>query len=192
MIEAVFFDLYETLVTEFDPGWKKKTPLGERLGLGVERFREEWRARRRPRHTGAYRDYRAVLREICETMGETPDEDLIQTLYTERCNAKTAPLREIRRDILGLLEDLEEMKLRIGLITNSEPEEVSAWPRSDLAPFFDDAVFSHKVRYMKPDPDLIIDTCNKAVHAEKVEGATASKILDIGESALLYLDSLTG
>ena len=185
MIEAVFFDLYETL-------GNKKIPLGERLGLGAERFREEWRARRRPRHTGAYRDYRAVLREICETMGETPDEDLIQTLYTERCNAKTAPLREIRRDILGLLEDLEEMKLRIGLITNSEPEEVSAWPRSDLAPFFDDAVFSHKVRYMKPDPDLIIDTCNKAVHAEKVEGATASKILDIGESALLYLDSLTG
>ena len=38
--------------------------------------------------------------------------------------------------------------------------------------------------------NLIIDVCNKAVHAEKVDMAAASQIVNIGESALLYLDSL--
>ena len=38
--------------------------------------------------------------------------------------------------------------------------------------------------------NLIIDVCNRAVHAEKVNVETASEILDIGESAILYLDSL--
>lgn len=38
--------------------------------------------------------------------------------------------------------------------------------------------------------NVIIDICNRAVHAEKVETTTASEILDIGESALLYLDSI--
>jgi len=38
--------------------------------------------------------------------------------------------------------------------------------------------------------NLIIDICNKAVHAEKVDASTASRILDIGESILLYLYSI--
>lgn len=36
----------------------------------------------------------------------------------------------------------------------------------------------------------VIDICNKAVHAEKVDHSAASRIIDIGESALLYLSSI--
>lgn len=37
---------------------------------------------------------------------------------------------------------------------------------------------------------IIIDACNRAVHAEKVDLVTASQVLHIGESAILYLDSV--
>ena len=37
---------------------------------------------------------------------------------------------------------------------------------------------------------LIIDVFNRAVHAEKVDAVTTSRILDVGESALPYLYSL--
>ena len=37
--------------------------------------------------------------------------------------------------------------------------------------------------------NIIIDACNRAVHAEKIDTATASEIVSIGESAILYLDS---
>lgn len=36
----------------------------------------------------------------------------------------------------------------------------------------------------------VINICNKAVHAERVDHLVASKVLDIGESALLYLNSI--
>ena len=38
--------------------------------------------------------------------------------------------------------------------------------------------------------NVIIDACNRAVHAEKVNIETASKVLYLGESTILYLDSL--
>ena len=38
--------------------------------------------------------------------------------------------------------------------------------------------------------NLIIDICNKAVHAENVDASTASRILDIGESTIKYLNSI--
>jgi putative hydrolase of the HAD superfamily len=161
MIRAVFFDLYETLITEFDPGWKRKMPIGTRLGLDPEAFRGEWRARRRERHTGFYRDYRAVLREICRSMGKTVDRELIEKLYAERVAAKAAPFSRIRKDITSLLQDLREMGLKLGLISNSEPEEVMAWPKCDLAPFFDDAVFSHEAECMKPDPEIYRIACRR-------------------------------
>lgn len=40
--------------------------------------------------------------------------------------------------------------------------------------------------------NLIIDVCNRAVHAEKVDMETTSRILDMGDSALLYLDFIMG
>ncbi len=46
MVEAVLFDLYETVVTEFNPHWRDHSALtvGEQLGLREEVFRAEWRA----------------------------------------------------------------------------------------------------------------------------------------------------
>ena len=38
--------------------------------------------------------------------------------------------------------------------------------------------------------NMIIDACNRAVHAEKVNLETAAKVLYLGESTILYLDSL--
>lgn len=164
MIRAVFFDLFETLITEFDPNREKRIPVGTRLDLDAKGFRKEWRARRRERHTGAYKDYPEVLRDIHRAMQVEEgvlDEDLIQTLNAERLTAKAAPFSRIRNDVLGLLHDLRDMELVIGLITNSEHEDVVAWPKSDLSPFFNDAVFSHKVGYMKPDPEIYHIACQR-------------------------------
>jgi hypothetical protein len=38
--------------------------------------------------------------------------------------------------------------------------------------------------------NIIIDVCNRAVHAEKVDALTALKVLDLGTWMLSYLDSL--
>jgi hypothetical protein len=42
VLEAVFIDLYETLITEFDPHWKPMPSTAERLGVDQRAFRAAW------------------------------------------------------------------------------------------------------------------------------------------------------
>ena len=43
-IDAIIFDLYETLITEFSPDWKPECPsVAQRLGMSEEAFASGWR-----------------------------------------------------------------------------------------------------------------------------------------------------
>lgn len=160
-MEAVFFDLFETLITEFDPNWKRRPSVPERLGVDPEVFRAEWRARRTKRHTGAFPDYPSVLREICEVMEQSADEVLIQQLYAERLAAKAVPFAHIEDDVIHALEDIQHMDVKMGLVSNCEPEEVVAWETCRLSGFFDDVVFSYQVDRAKPDPTIYRLACRR-------------------------------
>jgi hypothetical protein len=37
---------------------------------------------------------------------------------------------------------------------------------------------------------IIIDACDRAVHSERIDFVTASQIVEIGESAISYIESL--
>lgn len=43
---AVAFDLFETLVTEFDPQWRPAPTAAEELGVPADRFNDVWRCSR--------------------------------------------------------------------------------------------------------------------------------------------------
>lgn len=50
MIKAVFFDLYETLITEWENNQKKATYSIRELGLDVATYKREWAVRRERRN----------------------------------------------------------------------------------------------------------------------------------------------
>jgi FMN phosphatase YigB (HAD superfamily) len=92
MIEAVFFDLYETLITELDPDWHpgKETPTAELLGIERAVFDAEWQARRLRRMTSAL-DFPSVVRDICAAAGKAAgeiDEQVVADLHARRSRAK--------------------------------------------------------------------------------------------------------
>ena len=149
-IQAVFFDLYETMVTELDPHWKPLPTTAERLGLRQERFTAEWRARQQKRMAGAYADYRSVLREIGSATDHPVDEALIERLYAERLAAKAAPFAHVEDDIIHALEAIRRLGVKLGLISNCTAEEVASWECSTLRALFDDSVLSYQVGYTKP------------------------------------------
>jgi len=66
--EAVVFDLFETLVTEFDPDWRPGPSPGDRLGLPDRIWTSVWRSRHAERMTSVV-DFRGVLREACTVAG---------------------------------------------------------------------------------------------------------------------------
>lgn len=155
-IHAVVFDLFETLVTEFDPEWKPGPSPASRLGVPDEVFARIWRSRHVERMTSVV-DFRGVLRDICVAAaleGDVPVEQIVQTLYTERLAAKAKPLISVDCGVLEALENLRASGLKLGVISDCSIEEVAAWDDSPLARFFDSVVFSYRVGVAKPDPAI--------------------------------------
>jgi putative hydrolase of the HAD superfamily len=163
MMDAVFFDLYETLITEWRDG-KKKADFGspaKSLGIEEKQFKTEWSARRDQRMTGHFRDYQHVLEDICQVFGVTITTDALRDLCRERTRAKSVPFAEIEEGILNTLNQLKEMGIKIGLISNCSSEEITAWAASPLAPLFDDVIFSYEVKLAKPAPEIYALACNR-------------------------------
>jgi putative hydrolase of the HAD superfamily len=171
MIEAVFFDLFETLITEFDPNWKPGPSVAERLGVDEKVFRMEMQARQKKRYIGVFPDYPSVLRDVCQVTGRSTHprplprgesvDEVIKKLNAERLATKAAPFACIEDDVIHALKSIKQMKLKIGLISNCSPEEVVAWDTCRLSCFFDDVVFSYQVGCAKPEPKIYHLACQR-------------------------------
>lgn len=161
--EAVFLDLYETLITEFDPDWQPRPTVADQLGVSAQAFDAEWWARRDARMTGtgAHVDYRDVLRAICGALDHSADDVVLEQLQAERLADKALPFARIEDDVLHMVQNLHRAGVKVGLISNCAPEEVASWATSPLAAYFDDAVLSYQVGYAKPDARIYRLACER-------------------------------
>jgi hypothetical protein len=120
IIQAVVFDLYETLITEYESDWHRGATPAERLGVPPDVFDRAWRSYARARMTEAL-DYGDVLRAICHLAGVVVDarvESVIAALHRERLVAKAKPLLELERPVLDALSQLRAKGLKLGLVSN--------------------------------------------------------------------------
>lgn len=162
MIEVVFFDLFETLVTMFDPQLASAPSLGERLGFDPDAFEAAWRPIRARRYTGAFPDYRDALRSVCASLGRQPDEHVVQVLYEERLAIFAAACLRTSPEVAGLLRQLSAAAIRVRVISNSVREFVTNWQQSPILPLVQDVVFSHDVGFAKPQPEIYLLACARA------------------------------
>lgn len=160
MVHAIFFDLYETLVTEWENNQKKATYSINDLGLDEKTYRKEWSARRDRRMDGTFPDHQSVLRDILVSLGQSINESVLENIHQQRVNAKLVPFNKIEGVIIKMLQILKEKKIRIGLISNCTAEEVEGWQKSQIANLFDDVVFSYEVRQSKPNSNIYLTACN--------------------------------
>ncbi len=157
-IKVVIFDLFETLISEFDAGHPSTTEVAQTLGLPVEDFQREYVNHRPARCTGQL-DYAASLCYIVRKLGGKSPESTIKTLAERRQSAFTAHLRRIEPEILNMLNEVTASGIRIGLISNTDGSEVLDWASSPLVPFFEVTIFSHAVGIVKPDPHIYQHAC---------------------------------
>lgn len=160
-MNAVIFDLYETLITEFDPNWAPLPSVAGRLGLDETAFAAEWKATWHNRMTGALPDYPDALREICTRLKHIPDETIVSELLQERQAAKAKCFLHIEDEVVQMLQRLKRFPIRVGLLSNAAPEQVTAWHDCVLAPFFDVVVFSFEVGLVKPDERIYQLACQQ-------------------------------
>lgn len=154
MIKAVFFDLFETLITEWDGDKKKAKHSTDGLGIEIKVFNKEWSSRREKRMDGTFEDCRSCLIEILRSQNIVVDERAIETFVKRRIQAKKVAFENIDKQIIRTLEEIKDTGVKIGLISNCAPEEVSAWEASTLSELFNDVVFSFKEKCAKPDEEI--------------------------------------
>ncbi|SFD65392.1 putative hydrolase of the HAD superfamily [Paenibacillus catalpae] len=162
--QAVFFDLFETLITEFKNGIRKAPRSNHfvaQLGIDSTLFEREWRSRQEHRMNGTFPDFPSVLKDILNTLGHEVSEETIDNIHDERIASKTIPFNGIDPSILDMLGQLRSAGMKIGLVSNCTPEEVKAWEISALAPYFDDVIFSYAVNTAKPEPLIYQLACKR-------------------------------
>jgi len=184
MINAVFFDLYETLITEWDNGKRKATHSVEELGIPADIFKNEWNIRVEKRMNGTFENYQSVLKDILQSLKMPIDEKVLEIVEGGRIKAKAISFEHIDQPILDALSLLKKMRIKIGLISNCTPEEITTWESSNLADFFDDVIFSFQAKCAKPDPKIYLTACKNL-------GVEPKEALFIGDGGSNELDGAT-
>ena len=163
-IRAVFFDLFETLISEFEGGRRRsnrKYDYDQLLGLSNEVFKTEWGKRQAQRMNGYFATYHDVIRDIAASRDLQTNEESLQHLYMSRIEEKRLPFLHIEPEIIAMLEKLRGEGFKLGLISNCTHEEVTAWGESVLAPYFDACLFSYEAKCSKPDAAIYALACDR-------------------------------
>jgi putative hydrolase of the HAD superfamily len=161
LFKAVFFDLYETLITEWKNEKKKAVYSTHELGLNPKVLKKEWDNRRNLRMDGTFPDHQSVLRDMLISHGIKIDSQVIERVHQARVRAKAVPFQEMHPEVIELLKNLKASGVKIGLISNCAPEEVLSWKSCVLPEFFDAVIFSYEVKCAKPSPQIYHIACEK-------------------------------
>jgi HAD superfamily hydrolase (TIGR01509 family) len=154
MVRAVFFDLFETLITEFADGKRlsqRKYDYKALLGIENAVFKHEWSLRSEQRMRGHYPNFHSVMEDILAAHEMTCAAETIDHLYQERRQEKLLPFQQIDPRMFTLLQALKDRGLRLGLISNCTEEEICGWQDSELSTYFDSVIFSYDAAIAKPD-----------------------------------------
>ena len=160
MARAILFDLFETLISEFDPNWTPGPGTGARIGIDDSVFDELWRQMRDRRMRGRI-DFRDALLEISRLANRSPDAEAVDRVIAERLLAKARPFEKLDPRILDLVAELDARDVRLAVVSNASEEEVAAWRGCALAQVFDAAVFSFEVGRVKPESEIYRIACRK-------------------------------
>lgn len=152
MIRAVIFDMYETLITHYESPLYFGSQMAADAGIPESGFRPLWHASENDRAIG-----KASLEEILTRIlqkNHCYSEELLMKIVNKRMEAKKECFRHLHPEILSMLSELKEQKIRIGLISNCFSEEASVIRNSSLFPYFDAACLSYEQGVQKPDAEI--------------------------------------
>lgn len=179
MINAVLFDVFETLITESAVQPRRASSLGESLGLEREAFRVEWKTRR-PRVVLGQVSLAEALAEISRSLSGSVNTDAVRRICEQRVLEKAAAFAHVSDEVAALITDLADRGVALGVISNCFEEDVRAWPACRMARQFKCAMFSFAEGVAKPEPEIY----RRAVRQLGVRPATTVFVGDGADNEL--------
>ena len=154
-VNAVFFDLFETLITEKSrPDFSTRPPLHERLGCTSDQIVEWWTENEASCMIGGDDGDISRFHRLCREVSSPLTGEEIQALADEQEAWKRTVLGAVDPRLLQLLNSLRRSGITVGIISNAMASEFRAWQSSPLRNSVDDAVFSCDVGLMKPQAEI--------------------------------------
>ena len=161
-MKAVFFDLFETLITEKTrTDFQARAPIHERLGTTKDRSSFWWEENEDAAMKGKFPDCLARFTHLCVAVGSPLTKNDIVAAAQEHEVWKSEVLSCVEPQIFEMLDKVRARGLKVGIISNALPEEVLAWRCCPLQDHVDPVVFSCSVGVMKPAREIFELACSR-------------------------------
>ena len=161
-MKAVFFDLFETLITEKTrKDFQVRAPFHERLGTTEDKSSLWWTENENAAMVGRFPDCLARFTDLCVAVGSPLTKNDIAMAAQEHEAWKSKVLSRVEPQIFEMLRAVRARGLKVGLISNALPEEVLAWRFCPLQDLVDPVVFSCSAGVMKPDREIFELACSR-------------------------------
>ena len=161
-MKAVFFDLFETLITEKTrKDFQARAPIHERLGTTKDKSSLWWAENEDAAMIGKFTDCLARFTDLCIAVGSPLTENEIVMAAQEHEAWKSKVLSWVEPQIFEMLRVVRARGLKVGIISNALPEEVLAWQFCPLQDHVDPVVFSCSVGVMKPNRGIFELACSR-------------------------------
>ncbi len=153
-LKAVVFDLFTTLTSlSHTPGAPGRNSH-ETMGISREEWVEALFNQSRERLIGEITDPVDIIRDIAWKINPDMDEELLGQTARERRVRFRYCLENPPEGVIDSVRRIREAGYRIALVSNADCMEAEGWEGSELASLFDISIFSCRVGYMKPEPEI--------------------------------------
>jgi putative hydrolase of the HAD superfamily len=161
-MKTVFFDLFETLITEKTrSAYRSRTPIYVKLRTTKDRMSKWWEDFGDRVMTGGFPDSLTRFLHIRDEVGSPVSDQEIAEITREYELWKHRVLSKVDPGVFKMLGRVRSLGLGIGIISNAMPNEVLSWDSCPLRDHVDDVVFSCSVGIMKPDREIYELACRR-------------------------------
>lgn len=166
MVQAVIFDMYETLITHYRNPLYFGEQMAKDAGISWNDFKVVWQATDYDRCIG-----NATLEEVLERIlkeNNCYSEKLLKDIAEKRVETKRDCFKHLHKEIIPMFSVLKEKNILIGLISNCFSEEAKVIRESELFTYFDAVFLSYEQGIRKPDIE-IFQRCMKELSVKPSE-----------------------
>jgi putative hydrolase of the HAD superfamily len=150
---AVIFDLFHTL-TSLESTRAPGKNTRDILGVSREAWNKQLLLYSEDRLRGRMKDPFDIIKKMAHAIDPSITDDVIQEAVYNRINRFKYSLEHIDEVTVHTLKKLKSLGKLLGLISNGDVNEIAGWKDSPIQQYFDSAIFSCHVGYMKPEHEI--------------------------------------
>lgn len=151
-VRAIFFDLFNTLVSVGRVPTKIGLTTAEILGVDSERWNQACFSEHHD--ICSVTNHFDILSKLAKQLDPGIDEAKIILAVEHRQRRFDYALHNVTSSVMHGLQQLRQRGIQLILVSNASSGEIEAWSNSSVSALFDDSIFSCECGFKKPERDI--------------------------------------